>query len=105
MRRLKYYITQAALGGVAVFRQERSSDMAEIEKRARNDDVLTNEDEEDEVKNGNDGDKKSAAAGPISFGFSKTVGKSKVQNLNREATETSEEKDYLTGVEGKELKR
>ncbi|KAK6466725.1 G patch domain and KOW motifs-containing protein isoform X2 [Huso huso] len=78
--------------------------MAEIEKRARNDDVLTNEDEEDEVKNGNDGDKKSAAAGPISFGFSKTVGKSKVQNLNREATETSEEKDYLTGVEGKELK-
>ncbi|RXM97888.1 G patch domain and KOW motifs-containing protein [Acipenser ruthenus] len=78
--------------------------MAEVEKRARNDDVLTNEDEEDEVKNGNDGDKKSAAAGPISFGFSKTVGKSKVQNLNREATETSEEKDYLTGVEGKELK-
>lgn len=41
-----------------------------------------------------DGEPKS---GPISFGFSKKINKTKA--------ETTEERDFLTGVEGKELKR
>ncbi|MBN3312502.1 GPKOW protein, partial [Atractosteus spatula] len=44
--------------------------------------------------------KEAAAAGPVSFGFSKTVSKFRVQS----SAEKVEEKDYLTGVEGKELK-
>lgn len=35
--------------------------------------------------------------GPISFGFSKKINKAK--------SEKEEERDFLTGVEGKELKR
>lgn len=38
-----------------------------------------------------------AKSGPISFGFSKKINKAK--------TEKAEERDFLTGVEGKELKR
>ncbi|XP_006625509.1 G-patch domain and KOW motifs-containing protein isoform X2 [Lepisosteus oculatus] len=49
---------------------------------------------------GNGSKKREAAAGPVSFGFSKTVSKFRVQS----SAEKVEEKDYLTGVEGKELK-
>ncbi|XP_066566183.1 G-patch domain and KOW motifs-containing protein [Amia ocellicauda] len=48
------------------------------------------------------GDEKKAV--PISFGFSKTVSKFKPTSAARESADRAEERDYLTGVEGRELK-
>ncbi|KAJ8411966.1 hypothetical protein AAFF_G00142330 [Aldrovandia affinis] len=49
-------------------------------------------------------DEEDKKVGPISFGFSKTLNKLKPSTSNREEPGKAEERDYLTGVEGKELK-
>ncbi|KAJ8259254.1 hypothetical protein COCON_G00182660 [Conger conger] len=49
-------------------------------------------------------DEEDKKVGPISFGFSKTLNKLKTSSHNRDEAGRAEERDYLTGVEGKELK-